>query len=85
VELVWSRRALKGLAVLPIRARAAMTDRLKAIAADPFARHANVKPLKGERDTFRVTQGDWRAVYQIDRDADQVRVVTIAARREVYR
>jgi hypothetical protein len=38
-----------------------MIDRLKTIAADPFARHANVEPLKGERDAFRVRQGDWRA------------------------
>jgi mRNA interferase RelE/StbE len=85
MELVWSRRASKGLARLPAKARAAMIDRLEAIAAAPFARHANVEPLKGEPDVFRVRQGDWRAVYQVDRDADQVRVVTVAARREVYR
>ena len=62
-----------------------MMERLKAVAADPFARHANVEPLKGERDTFRVRQGEWRAVYQTDRDAGLIRVVTVAARREVYR
>ena len=85
MELVWSRRASKGLGVLPTKARAAMIDRLKTIAVDPFARHANVEPLKGERDAFRVRQGDWRAVYQVDRDAGLIRVVTVAARREVYR
>jgi mRNA interferase RelE/StbE len=85
VELVWSRRASKGLALLPAKPMAAMIDRLKAVAADPFAKHANVAPLKGERDTFRVRQGDWHAVYQVDREAGQVRVVTVAARREVYR
>ena len=62
-----------------------MTDRLEAIAADPFARHANVEPLKGEPDAFRLRQGEWRAVYQVDRDAGLLRVVTVAARREVYR
>ena len=85
MELVWSRRASKGLATLPAKARAALTDRLKAIAADPFARHANVQPLEGEQDAFRVRQGDWRAVYQVDRDAGLIRVATVAARREVYR
>jgi mRNA-degrading endonuclease RelE of RelBE toxin-antitoxin system len=83
MELVWSRRASKGLAILPKKARAA--ERLKTVAADPFARHANVEPLKGERDTFRVRQGVWRAVYQVDRDAGLIRVVTVAARREAYR
>jgi mRNA interferase RelE/StbE len=73
------------MATLPTKARAAMTDRLKAIAADPFARHANVEPLKGERNAFRVRQGDWRAVYLVDRAAGLIRVVTVAARREVYR
>jgi mRNA-degrading endonuclease RelE of RelBE toxin-antitoxin system len=73
------------MATLPTKARAAMTDRLKAIAADPFARHANVEPLKGERNAFRVRQGDWRAVSLVDRAAGLIRVVTVAARREVYR
>jgi mRNA interferase RelE/StbE len=62
-----------------------MMDRLKAIAIDPFAKHPNVEPLKGEQDAFRVRQGDWRAVYQVDRSAGLIRVVTVAARREVYR
>ncbi len=84
MELVWSRRASKALAVLPAKARAALMDRLKAIAVDPFARHANVEPLKGERDASG-SAGDWRAVYQVDRDAGLIRVVTVAARREVYR
>jgi mRNA-degrading endonuclease RelE of RelBE toxin-antitoxin system len=85
MELVWSCRASKGMATLPTKARAAMTDRLKAIAADPFARHANVEPLKGERNAFRVRQGDWRAVSLVDRAAGLIRVVTVAARRGVCR
>jgi Txe/YoeB family toxin of Txe-Axe toxin-antitoxin module len=60
MELVWSRRASKGLAVLPTKARAALMDRLKAIAADPFAKHANVEPLKGEQDAVAARREVYR-------------------------
>jgi mRNA interferase RelE/StbE len=62
-----------------------MIDRLKAIAADPFAKHANVDSFVGEKDAFRFRQGDWRAVYKVDREAGVMRVLRIEPRGEVYR
>lgn len=62
-----------------------MMERLKAIAADPFATHPNVKPLVGEKDVFRLRQGDWRAVYRIERIEEVVRVLVIEIRGKVYK
>lgn len=83
VEL--TKVAQKGLAKMPIKARATLLGKLQAVAAAPFARHAfDVKALKGVQDTFRIRQGDWRAVYRVVRVEDRILVLIIDVRGEVY-
>ena len=67
------------------RPRARLIGRLEAIAAQPFASHRNVERIKGEPDTFRLRQGDWRALYRIDREAGEMRVLVVEPRGSVYR
>ena len=80
MRLVIEKRAAKRLADLPPKARAALLERLKAIAAEPFGDHPQVTAIKGERDAFRLRQGDWRAVYKIDRAAQSMHVRLIEPR-----
>jgi mRNA-degrading endonuclease RelE of RelBE toxin-antitoxin system len=47
-------------------------------------RHANVKPLTGAKDAFRLRQDDWRAIYQIDRKSDTIQVTAVGPRGSVY-
>ena len=70
---------------MPVKAADRMLNRLERIAANPFAAHANVKPLAGFRDAFRLRQGDWRAVYRIERKKDEMRVILVDVRGSVYR
>lgn len=60
-----------------------LRDRLEAIAAAPATQHPNVRPLVGYPGSFRLRQGDWRAVFSIE--GDDVVVDRVAHRREVYR
>ena len=85
MQLVIEKQAAKQLKSLRPKVAMALLNRLEAIAADPFASHANVKPLTGERDTFRLRQGDWRAIYQINRAAGVMTVTIIGPRGSVYR
>lgn len=85
MRLVLEKAARKGLDRMSARAANALLARLEAIARAPFAPHANVKPLAGEADSFRLRQGDWRAVYRLVRDADEMRVVLIDVRGSAYR
>jgi mRNA interferase RelE/StbE len=85
MHLVLEKAARKGLDRMPPTAAEAMLKRLETIARDPFAPHANVKPLKGEKDAFRLRQGDWRAVYRIVRERSEMRVVLVDVRGSVYR
>jgi mRNA-degrading endonuclease RelE of RelBE toxin-antitoxin system len=57
----------------------------EAIAANPQGQHPNVKPLAGFKDTYRLRQGDWRAVYRLLFEENQMRVVVVDVRGSVYR
>lgn len=56
--------------------------RIGALAETP--RPFGVKLMKGEERFFRLRQGDYRIVYDIDEAARVVTIVKIGHRREVY-
>ena len=85
MKLILEKAARKGLDKMSDKAASVMLDRLEAIAADPVRKHANVKPLTGYRDAFRLRQGAWRAVYRLDRQTGEMRVVLVDVRGSVYR
>jgi mRNA interferase RelE/StbE len=85
MKLVIDKRAQRRLGEMPAKARIAIVERLKAIAEDPFADHPSVKPLRGEPSAFRLRHGDWRALYRVDRAAQEVRVYVIETRAGAYR
>jgi mRNA interferase RelE/StbE len=60
-----------------------LRDRLDAIATAPDRQHPGVLPLVGMSGSYRVRQGNWRAVFSIE-DGDVI-VDLVAHRREVYR
>jgi len=82
---VIEKQAARRLADMPPKQRSSLIDGLKAIARDPFAAHASVKPMRVEQDLYRLRQGKWRAVYRIDRRAREVRVLAADSRGRVYR
>ena len=85
MRLVLTRAAQRGLARISPKLRAALIERLEAIAERPFAKHRNVERIKGEPDAFRLRQGNWRAKYRVEREADEMRVLVVEPRGSVYR
>ena len=85
MELRYSETAVKASGHLSKARRTRLYDTLEAIAVQPFAHHANVTALKGEKDLFRLRLGDWRAVYKIDRAAGTMTVIAIEPRGSAYR
>ncbi|MDX2225369.1 MAG: type II toxin-antitoxin system RelE/ParE family toxin [Rhodospirillaceae bacterium] len=85
MELVIERAALQALRAMPRKRADSLLARLKKIACDPFAHHANVERLSGAKDAYRLRQGPIRAVYQLDRTSQEMRVELIASRGEVYK
>jgi mRNA-degrading endonuclease RelE of RelBE toxin-antitoxin system len=85
MRLTFSRSATRDLAGLPSRDRAALLQKLRDYADEPFGDHPWALPMRGRRDAIRVRQGDWRAVCCIDRERDEITVEFVANRREAYR
>ena len=78
----YPQKALRGMQRAKAEDILAAIDR---IAADPFARNNNVRPLRGVPDGYRVRVGDWRVSYTLDRGADVIQVFEIAPRGGAYR
>ncbi len=58
--------------------------KLQEVAAAPKERYPWAKRLT-DQPGYRVRQGDWRAIYRLDHDTDEMIVERIAKRDEVYR
>ncbi len=85
MKLVIGTQAVKALRKMQRKTSETILTRLAAIAEAPFARHANVERLMGTKDGFRVRAGGWRATYRVDRGKDEMQVVRIKPRGEVYK
>jgi mRNA interferase RelE/StbE len=74
--------AAKELERLPDKVRRQIVKRILALGDHP--RPPGAEKLTGE-DLYRIRQGDYRVLYQIQDQALIVLVVRIGNRREVYR
>jgi mRNA interferase RelE/StbE len=83
VALIIPPQIAKELAAVPRADAKRLRERLERIAENPLAPQIGVKPLVGRAGSFRVRQGDWRAVYSIV-DGDVI-VERIGNRKVVYR
>lgn len=77
--------AIKELARLPRHDQETISKIIDGLAANPSP--AGSKKLKGNKNPalWRVRSGDYRIVYQIEREEIVVLIVKIGHRREVYR
>jgi len=76
------RSAEKEIARLPDAIRPRIVERILALADAP--RPHGCQKLSGE-EKYRIRQGDWRIVYEIDDDTVVVLIVRVAHRSDVYR
>ena len=76
------RSAAKELAQLPPKDRGRVVSRIQALADDP--RPVGAEKLSGQ-ERYRVRQGDYRILYEIEDQILRIMVVKIGHRRDVYR
>ena len=76
------RSAAKELDQLPPKDRGRVVARIQALADDP--RPVGAEKLSGQ-ERYRVRQGDYRILYEIEDQILRIMVVKIWHRRDVYR
>jgi mRNA interferase RelE/StbE len=58
-------------------------DALLALREEP--RPKGCRKLRGGTDTYRIRVGDYRAVYDVDDGEQQITILRVRHRRDVYR
>jgi mRNA interferase RelE/StbE len=81
-KLVFKRSVSKDLRTLPKRDIARILKCIQSLAEEPRPR--GCEKLSGQ-DRYRVRQGVYRIIYEIQDDVLTVVVVKVGHRREVYR
>lgn len=81
-KVSFKRSAEKELRKIPSPYLAKMMEKIHDLGRDP--RPPGVQMLKGEERYFRLRYGAYRVIYQIDDVQQEVNVIKIGHRREVY-
>jgi len=81
-ELLIKRSAAKELEALPTTYRRRIAARIQKLSKAP--RPSGVEKLSGA-EQYRIRQGNYRVLYEIDDGRKTVTIVRIGHRRDVYR
>lgn len=76
------RSAAKELERIPPKDRDRIAEKIRSLSSDP--RPTQAKKLSGE-EKYRIRQGDYRILYQIQEDIVMIVIVKIGHRRDVYK
>jgi len=81
-ELLIKRSAAKELEALPTTYRRRIATKIHHLSTEP--RPVGAEKLSGE-EKYRIRQGDYRVLYEIDDQAKTVTIARIGHRGDVYR
>jgi mRNA interferase RelE/StbE len=82
-KITYTTQAAKALFKMPRNTAQLIWEKMEQVAVDPFASISNVKKLQG-RPGYRLRVGDWRVIYEINKEQVVIIVIKIAPRGEVY-
>lgn len=82
-EVLLERVAERDLRRLASEFYQRIISRIKALSENP--RPAGSRKITGSESDWRIRIGDYRVIYEIDDDAQAVRVMRVRHRREAYR
>ena len=81
-KVIFKRSAAKELRKVPSSHLKRMVGKIGALHSDP--RPPGIQMLKGEDCHFRLRQGDYRVIYEVNDETNEITVIKIGHRREVY-
>lgn len=78
-----AHRAEKQIKALPSTIQNRVIRKLKAFRQNPLS--GDIKKLKVKQSRYRLRVGDYRIIYDIDKETVTVMVLTVRHRKDVYR
>ena len=82
-KVLWEKNYFKDLDRIVGPDAAKIFKIIEQLAFNP--RPPSSKKLKAKASLYRIRQGDYRIIYEIDFDRKEIRVVLIGHRKNVYR
>jgi len=82
-EVLLERRVERELKRLPAGAFGRVIQHLQSLAENP--RPHGCRKLVGSQSDWRIRVGEYRVVYEIDDEAEVVRVMRVRHRKDIYR
>ena len=83
-RILFTKSASRALHRTPTHVAQRIRERLSHIAMDPYAQHPEVTKLQN-RPGYRLRVGDWRVIYETEKEELVVLVLTIGTRGGAYR
>lgn len=81
-KILFKRSAEKELRRISPPYLSQILKKIRSLAAEPGPE--GIQMLKGENRHFRLRQGDYRIIYEVDTVRGEVVIIKIGHRREVY-
>jgi mRNA interferase RelE/StbE len=81
-SIAFNKKTGKQLRTIPLEYLPKIISKIDALADDPRPR--GVRKLSGRIHTYRVRQGDYRIIYQIQDQSQRVIILSISDRKDAY-
>ncbi|GAC1392150.1 MAG: type II toxin-antitoxin system RelE/ParE family toxin [Ktedonobacteraceae bacterium] len=82
-RILLTKQVEKHIHALPHQVASRIEQHIDALHTDP--RPPGVKKFGGQTRTYRVRVGNWRIIYTIDDRTQEIMLLTIDDRKDVYR
>ncbi len=82
-RLEYKSSVKKELRKLTQHDRVTIVQKIELLKEDPTPEGS--AKLKGSRDLFRIRHGDYRVIYQLQKDVLVIIIIRIGHRREIYK
>jgi mRNA interferase RelE/StbE len=81
-SIIWSEKAASQMEELPLPVRKAIYSKVGTLASNPYRN--SVKRLRGT-ESFRLRVGDYRVVFDIEKQALWILILFIGHRKNIYK
>jgi len=82
-EVILLEKAVKQLSKLPKKEADKIAAKIDKLENDPYP--AGSKKLQGYEDVYRIRQGDYRILYEVQNERLIVQIIKIGNRKDVYK
>ena len=81
-SIVWLKSAHKSFEKLPTLTQKSIIKQIDFLPTSH--ENSDIKKLKGHSDLYRLRVGDYRIIFAINKQAQQIRISAVGHRRDIY-